>query len=192
MEKTELRKLIKERRNTFSKKELASLSDRIADNLFKLEELAFVKNVLIYVSTNVEVDTRKLILKFFEAGVNVYVPRVVDLGQGLMRFFKINSLEDLEPGCMKILEPKLNLEELDEARIDDSFCIIMPGLSFDKKGHRLGYGGGFYDRFNARVNPKLLKVALSFEFQLVDELIANEFDIDVDKVITEKEIINCK
>ena len=154
--------------------------------------MTFVKNVLIYVSTKGEVDTLGLIEEFFKLGKIVYVPKVIDIKTGLMRFYKISSLEDLEPGCMNILEPKKSLEILDESLIDDSFVIVMPGLAFDKKGHRLGYGGGFYDRFNARVYSGLLKLALSFDFQLIDELIANEFDIDVDKVITENEIINCK
>ena len=192
MEKTELRKLIKEKRKTFSKKELDNLSLKIADNLLSLKEMTFVKNVLIYVSTKGEVDTLGLIEEFFKLGKIVYVPKVIDIKTGLMRFYKISSLEDLEPGCMNILEPKKSLEILDESLIDDSFVIVMPGLAFDKKGHRLGYGGGFYDRFNARVYSGLLKLALSFDFQLIDELIANEFDIDVDKVITENEIINCK
>lgn len=192
MEKTELRKLIKEKRKTFSKKELDKLSLKIADNLLSLKEMAFAKNVLIYVSTKGEVDTLRLIEELFKLGKIVYVPKVIDIKTGLMRFYKISSLEDLEPGCMNILEPKKSLEILEESLIDDSFVIVMPGLAFDKKGHRLGYGGGFYDRFNARVYSGLLKLALSFDFQLVDELIANEFDIDVDKVITENEIINCK
>lgn len=192
MEKTELRKLIKEKRKTFSKNELDKLSLKIADNLLSLKEMAFVKNVLIYVSTKGEVDTLGLIEELFKLGKIVYVPKVIDIKTGLMRFYKISSLEDLEPGCMNILEPKESLEILEESLIDDSFVIVMPGLAFDKKGHRLGYGGGFYDRFNARVYSGLLKLALSFDFQLVDELIANEFDIDVDKVITENEIINCK
>lgn len=192
MEKTELRKLIKEKRKTFSKNELDNLSLTIADNLLSLKEMAFVKNVLIYVSTKGEVDTLGLIEELFKLGKIVYVPKVIDIKTGLMRFYKISSLEDLEPGCMNILEPKKSLEVLEESLIDDNFVIVMPGLAFDKKGHRLGYGGGFYDRFNARVYSGLLKLALSFDFQLVDELIANEFDIDVDKVITENEIINCK
>lgn len=192
MEKTELRKLIKEKRKTFSKKELDKLSLKIADNLLSLKEMAYAKNVLIYVSTKGEVDTLGLIEELFKLGKIVYVPKVIDIKTGLMRFYKISSLEDLEPGCMNILEPKESLEILEESLIDDSFVIVMPGLAFDKKGHRLGYGGGFYDRFNARVYSGLLKLALSFDFQLVDELIANEFDIDVDKVITENEIINCK
>ena len=192
MEKTELRKLIKEKRKTFSKKELDNLSLKIADNLLSLKEMTFVKNVLIYVSTKGEVDTLGLIEEFFKLGKIVYVPKVIDIKTGLMRFYKISILEDLEPGCMNILEPKKSLEILDESLIDDSFVIVMPGLAFDKKGHRLGYGGGFYDRFNARGYSGLLKLALSFDFQLIDELIANEFDIDVDKVITENEIINCK
>lgn len=192
MEKTELRKLIKEKRKTFSKNELDNLSLTIADNILSLKEMAFVKNVLIYVSTKGEVDTLGLIEELFKLGKIVYVPKVIDIKTGLMRFYKISSLEDLEPGCMNILEPKKSLEVLEESLIDDNFVIVMPGLAFDKKGHRLGYGGGFYDRFNARVYSGLLKLALSFDFQLVDELIANEFDIDVDKVITENEIINCK
>lgn len=192
MEKTELRKLIKEKRKTFSKKDLDKLSLTISDNLLSLKEMAYAKNVLIYVSTKGEVDTLGLIEELFKLGKIVYVPKVIDIKTGLMRFYKISSLEDLEPGCMNILEPKESLEILEESLIDDSFVIVMPGLAFDKKGHRLGYGGGFYDRFNARVYSGLLKLALSFDFQLVDELIANEFDIDVDKVITENEIINCK
>jgi 5-formyltetrahydrofolate cyclo-ligase len=192
MDKLKLRQVIKNKRKNMTENDSSSSSNMIKEKFLGLDLCRNKKNVLIYVSTKLEVGTIDLIKELLDRGVNVYTPRVINLEDGLMRFIKISSLNDLEVGCMNILEPKSNLLELDESKIDSTFLLVMPGLAFDKNGHRLGYGGGFYDRFCNRVTNDLLKVALSFDYQIVDSVSVNEFDVSVDVVITEKEIIRCK
>lgn len=192
MDKLKLRQVIKNKRKNMTENDSSSSSNMIKEKFLGLDLCRNKKNVLIYVSTKLEVGTIDLIKELLDRGVNVYTPRVINLEDGLMRFIKISSLNDLEVGCMNILEPKSNLLELDESKIDSTFLLVMPGLAFDKNGHRLGYGGGFYDRFCNRVTKDLVKVALSFDYQIVDSVSVNEFDVSVDVVITEKEIIRCK
>jgi len=192
MEKQELRKLIKEKRNEKNIEELLLLSRGVYSNFIDSNLAKDKKNVLIYLSTSREVNTRDLIKDFFDKNINVYIPRVDSLKEGLMHFYKINSFDDLEKGCMGILEPKSFCKVLDESLIDNSFIEILPGLAFDKKGNRLGYGGGFYDRFNKRAPKSVLKLALSFDFAVFNEIKTSDFDVSVDFIITEKKIIDCK
>lgn len=191
MDKQILRTKIKNLRKSMDTREIAEKNEKIRENLSKIEAVKNAKNILIYVSYGREVDTKELINDFFDAGKNVFVPKVIDLENGLMIFFKIDSLEDLKKGTMGILEPKKECVKLTESLIDDEYIIIMPGLAFDKKGHRLGYGGGFYDRFNARIQ-RIFKVALCFNYQVLEDVSIDEYDINVDMIVTDKEIIDCK
>ena len=104
--------------------------------------------VLTYVSRSEEVGTRALIERLLVSGRRVAVPRT-DLASGTMTFHEISSLDDLAPRTMGILEPPEEAPALtNPAQLVGSVCLV-PGLVFDGAGHRIGYGGGFYDRFLA-------------------------------------------
>lgn len=134
------------------------------------------KTILIYVSLDDEVDTKKLIAYFLTEGFKVAVPRV---DGKMMRFYYIESFNDLENGYKNILEPTRNcILVLD---FDKSICIT-PGICFNKKGYRIGYGAGYYDRFLA--DKSIMSIGLCYKECLIEENFNDKFDVPVNKIIT--------
>lgn len=133
-------------------------------------------DILIYVSLIDEVDTRKLISYFLDLGKSIYVPRV--FGRD-MEFYKIRSFNDLRIGYKNILEPIGN-EKI--VNFDKAICIT-PGVCYNGEGYRIGYGGGFYDRFLSR--NRVFSIGLCYRECLIDEAFNEKTDIYVDKIITD-------
>ena len=182
MLKKDLRKKMKTLRDGMSKDENLRLSLKIAESLFMTPEYKKAENVLIFVSYGSEVDTIPIIKRAISEGKKVAVPRIDD---GIMDFYEIKGLDELIPGFYGILEP----DESHIVRIEPgSALVIVPGLVFDRKLYRIGYGGGFYDRFFSEPFAKnYQKVAIAFDFQVLKEdyIDADENDIPVDLIITE-------
>lgn len=151
----------------------------------KLEELPCFKEadtVYCYVSYNQEVDTRNLIKRTLELGKEVAVPRVEG---NEIEFYKISDLTDLNRGYQGILEPS-GSEILTASKV----LMIFPGLAFDLEKNRVGYGGGFYDRYlESHQNISFEKTALAFDFQVMDAIETFHFDEKVDRIVTDKRII---
>lgn len=150
-------------------------SDAVVDAFLSLDEYKNAKCIMTYVSFNDEVDTFKIIDDAINKGKRVAVPKV--LGDDMFAS-EINSLNDLEAGRFGILEPK-SFKEISNIDI----CIV-PGLAFDKKLNRLGYGKGYYDRFLAGLN--VLKIGLCYIDSVLDEIPVYETDIAMDLIVTEK------
>lgn len=142
--KKRLRAKYKEVRRNMPPEEKAARDAAIFETLSNMHLYRRAKMLVIYVSTPIEVDTRRLISHALGQGKAVVVPRCID-GTRLMEFYRIRSLDDLEKRTFGVLEPKVEQCEKVED-FDRSICIV-PGLSFDYAGYRLGYGGGYYDRF---------------------------------------------
>ncbi|MDL2311041.1 5-formyltetrahydrofolate cyclo-ligase, partial [Peptostreptococcaceae bacterium OttesenSCG-928-C18] len=118
---------------------------------------------------------------------NLYVP-YIDTKENSMKLSLIKDLNnDLEPGYYSIPEPKENLRTPVDNDIID--LVITPGVAFTKDKYRMGYGGGFYDRFFANLKKPPLKIALAYDFQIVDELPSEDYDIPVNIIITENQVI---
>lgn len=177
MTKQEIRQNIKIKRVQMSEDSHREMSSKVLTKLFSLEEYVASNTMYVYVDTQGEVGTKNLILQAFDQGKEVAVPKIED---GVMNFYEISSLDDLAPGYFGILEPEVKRIP----RTPD--IVIVPGVAFSKSKERLGYGGGFYDRF---LKDNVTKVALAFEFQILDELPVEEHDIKMDMIITEKRII---
>lgn len=139
------------------------------------EKIKEATTILIYVSTEDEVDTKKLI-EYFLKNKKVAVPKVIGND---MNFYFINSLDDLENGYFNILEPKTKVEVKDFSNA----LSITPGVCFSKDGYRIGYGKGFYDRFYQK--HKIYKIGLCYKECLVEKLPNDPFDINVDEVISD-------
>lgn len=146
--------------------------------------------VLTYVSRAGEVDTRDLIEALLARGRRVAVPRV-DLEAHRMSFHEIFSLDELEPRTMRILEPAADAPALtDPAELVGSICLV-PGLVFDGAGHRVGYGGGYYDRFLAFYPGD--KVGLARATQLSSNpLPTDPHDVPMDFIATEGSVWSCR
>jgi len=136
--------------------------------------------IFIFVSFRSEVDTHRIIRKALEDGKVVGVPKVLSKKEGI-KVFRISSMSDLEEGYFGVLEPKEGCTEIPAIDID---LIAMPGAAFDGEGGRIGYGGGFYDRYLADAGRSAAKIALAYRFQVLDKVPMEENDIKVDGIIT--------
>lgn len=151
-----------------------------------LEDPFFQKSKYLcaYVSMPHEADTVKILSHALKSGKNVCVP-LTKLKELQLEFYEIKNLKrDLRPGVMGILEP--NPQYTKKADIKKIDYVLVPGLSFDKRCHRLGYGAGLYDRFLKKLSKKALKVGLAFDFQILERVPNQAHDIQVDVVITNK------
>lgn len=182
MDKKAVRSFIRKQKKAMTQEEISSKSKKIVKSLLKNSCFLEAEAIYCYVSYNQEVETKELIQEALKMGKKVAVPKVV--GEN-MEFFYITSMDELQVGYQGILEP------ITEKRaIESKVCLIMPGLAFDTLKNRVGYGGGFYDRYLAK-NMKTVfhKIALAFDFQVVPSIDVDSFDQKVDLIITPDGII---
>ena len=165
-------------------------SDEIHQRFFQLTEQYDLRSYFLFVSFRSEVETMGLINQLLGGGKIVSVPFVSVKEKKMTAVRLINPGEDLVPGYYGILEPSRKI--VDERKIDPAGIdiVVLPGSVFDEKGGRLGYGGGFYDRFLAlEIRPSALRVALAFDMQVLEEVPQQPHDMPVDFIITENRII---
>ncbi|MDF2945699.1 MAG: 5-formyltetrahydrofolate cyclo-ligase [Bacillales bacterium] len=151
----------------------------IHNKLFATESWSNSKNISITLSTELEIDTYAIIRKAWEQGKNVSVP-ATDVLTKSMTFYNINSFDNLKTTKFGIKEPDENHEE---SKIENFDLIIVPGVYFNKRKYRIGYGGGYYDRFLPKV--KATKISLAYDFQVDEIFVEDKFDYPVDTIITE-------
>ena len=144
---------------------------------------------MFYVATKSEVQTKNMIEKSLAMGKNIFIPIMDDLSCNLKPSLLIDFNKELKKNNQGILEPKQEFQRIYSPEKMD--LIILPGIAFDLKGNRIGRGKGYYDRFLKGVKPSTIKIALAFEIQIVKKIPLDLNDIPVDKVITEKRIIQC-
>lgn len=161
--------------------ERRKLSGLIAKKLQKLPEYKEAKTLLCYVSYGSEADTCDLIVKALAEKKKVYCPKVEGDGLG---FYRIFSLADLKPGYRSILEPEGRTERFDEAQDWERTVMLVPGTAFDLSGHRIGYGGGYYDRYLSGFaeGKRPFCIGLCFQCQLA-EITPCAQDQDMDLVL---------
>ncbi len=178
--KNALRRRYKERRRLMTQTRKAMADHRIAVRLRSLTSYRRAKTVLVYVSMPIEVDTREIIRRALSDGKRVAVPRCVP-GTREMEFYLIDSLDSLLPGTFDVLEPVPDPAHL-LTDFSHSICVV-PALACDREGYRLGYGGGYYDRF-LRDYPGE-KVLILYKCCLVPHLWHGRYDVPVDRIVTE-------
>ncbi len=182
MDKNEVRQLIKGYRQRLSDDDVKIQSRLIIDRLKKSDIYKDAENVFLYISYNREVDTYMLLSQCLMDGKKVYAPRVLSKTQ--MEFYRVSDENDLVSGYMGIMEPSDSCEKVSVR----SGLFIMPGLAFDYDFHRIGYGGGFYDRYLSDDNT-FVKAALAFDFQLLESIPYEEHDLKPDYIITQTQFI---
>lgn len=175
--KKELRKIISAKKRALSEEQIAAKSHDLIMQFIECDEYKSCDTLYVYLSYNQEVRTKELIECARRDGKKVAAPRVE--GEAI-KFYYLKGDEDIVPGFKGIPEPAEGLEPSD----DKTALMLMPGLAFDKSGKRLGYGGGFYDRFLEKEHHTT--VALCFDFQLVDSVPTEEYDLPVDLVIVSR------
>lgn len=182
-------KRIQKTREALTEAEIILKSQEIEKKFYQSIDLQNVKNLLIYMATKKEVQTRGIINICLKKNIKTYLP-VVDTLRTKIFFSRVSDVDDLIKGPFGIYQPSPKKENLlnNTNEID---LIIVPGLVFDKKGGRIGSGKGYYDKFLGTVPSHKLIIALAFEFQIVDEIKQCSHDIPVHKIITEKRIVSC-
>ncbi len=182
--KTNLRKEIKHKRNLFTNEQKEEIFTKISSNIYSLKSYNNADTILIFVSFDGEIDTHRIINHSLEAGKRVAVPRCVE-GTREMQFYYINSFDDLKSANYGILEPEPNKEML-YTENSENHLMIAPCLSCDESGYRLGYGGGYYDRYLENFKGKTAVVV--FEELILKKFWRGKFDIPCNIIVSEQKI----
>lgn len=165
----------------------AEKDSAIKGNLLKLEEYKKAGSILFFASFRSEVNTIPMIESALAQGKAVLLPKVNRKTKKL-DIFEIKSIQELEKGFMGIPEPA----ELRPKKPGNADIILFPGAAFDLAGGRLGYGGGYYDKMlSSRNGKKAHLIALAYELQIEEKIPIEPHDIRVEKIVTEKRVINC-
>ena len=165
--KLEIRKEIKEKLNKQSKAQRLRKSRLIKEKLFNLTEFKRAGYVMFYIATDNEVETNFMIAEAQKIGKKIAVP-VIFKGEKRLIASLLENFKELTPGPYKLLQPQNKyIREIPKEKID---LVVVPGLAFDKEGHRLGRGGGYYDRFLADFPSDTPRIGLAFDFQVVKSL----------------------
>lgn len=192
MSRNELRKKLLYKRDQLSQIQRIEKSNRIQNNIFENEFIRKAKTVLCYVDFRSEVKTRMFIKKCIQDSKILTVPYTL-IDKSNLLAVQIRNLEnDLQSGYCSILEPIPDLivnSYIDPHVID---VVIVPGSVFDSTGGRLGYGGGFYDRFLYQSCPKAVRIALAYELQMTEKVPMEEHDQFMDMIVTENKIYDCR
>jgi len=182
MDKNIIRKHIKQIRQSLSDEYIKEKSSIIEDKIFAMEIIARADVVMAYFSMPSEVNTHGMIERLLSMGKKVALPKSMT-NTCELEISLISSLADLKPGPYGIMEPdEQKVIPIDFREVD---IVIVPGVAFDRFGHRIGHGKGYYDRFLAKLTESQLKIGLCFDFQLYDRLCVEDFDISVDCVISD-------
>ena len=175
MDKKELRRAIREKKRAMTEDEIENRSAKLAQLLYASDAYRNAQTIYGYLPYNQEVRTVPMLEQALRDGKRVAVPKVFG---DEMKFLYLEDLTQVAKGYAGIPEP---IADEPEAR-DNSALVLMPGLAFDPQGHRIGYGGGFYDKFLS-AGPNHPTLALCYDFQLLPELETEEHDIPVDTVL---------
>ena len=188
MNRDELRKSILARRDLLTKEVREAASEAIARHLPELPLWHMAHTILFYLNFRSEVETRSLLDHALEQGKRVCAPRTITRDRRLL-VHEINEPgRDLRPGYCGIPEPDpATCPLLEPARLD---LVLVPGSVFDRQGGRLGYGGGYYDRFFSNHAPQASRLALCYEMQLVDKLPLQPHDVAMQFILTEKQLLS--
>ena len=175
MNKQELRRAIRERKRAMTEEEIVERSNALAEKFYNSPAYQAASTIYGYLPYNQEVRTVPMLQRALDDGKRVAVPKVY--GEE-MRFIYLEDLTQVSKGYAGIPEPIADAPVAEDQRA----LVLMPGLAFDPQGHRIGYGGGFYDKFLAK-EPHHPTLALCYEFQMQVHLDTEEFDIPVDTVL---------
>jgi 5-formyltetrahydrofolate cyclo-ligase len=182
--KRRLRARIRALRDEIPAEERERATRAIGDAVLALAEVRAAATAMVFASFGTEVGTGPIVEGLIDRGVRVALPRVE--GRGLVPI-------EYRPGDAMVVSAFGMPEPTGSSVVDvrEIDLAITPGLAFDRHGHRVGYAGGFYDRFFAAARPDLVRVGVCFAVQLVDDVPHGPFDEPVDVVVTEREVVRC-
>ena len=179
-EKSSLRKVLLEKRDSTSFDLMKIASKQIHQNLKKITEFSIAKSIGCYYPVGSEVLTQDIMQAALSEDKEILLPKVV--GKDLM-FRKIKGLNSLEKGNFDIMEPRDNCPPSEKLDV-----VLIPAIGISRNGFRLGYGFGYYDRFLAKID--VTTIALTYAKQIVKSIPSSENDVRIDWVVTEDEFFN--
>jgi len=192
MDKAALRRKMRQLRHDQPRELAIERSGRAQEFILSSSLWQKARTVALYMPTQGEIGTERLFQDALARGKELYLPRVVPGSRGTMFFVRVSGREDLVPGAYGILEPKPSLKGLGKADFRPDFAVV-PGGAFDWSGHRLGFGGGYYDRFFAGKSGKnCVLTGLCFDFQTVGEVPAAAWDVLMTQGCTETRFSACR
>ena len=186
--KKELRKTALIKRRAMRPEKRVAESHGIFRQLRNFELYKQAACVFCYVSVEDEVQTREILNQVLADRKKLCIPYIAEPKTRIMTAARLNSLDELKPGYWDI--PSVGVDNYHEVNPVEIDFVVVPGAAFDKEGHRLGLGGGFYDIFLKKVRNAAL-VAVAYECQLMDEIKVMDHDIPVDYLLTHNGIIKC-
>jgi 5-formyltetrahydrofolate cyclo-ligase len=184
-EKPEIRKRLLRLRDAMTQAQIAAGSAAILERLTLLEPVRRALTLMVYLNFGSEVVTDDLVRWGLRNGKRIAVARCIPESRGLAAC-QIGGLEEVAPGHYGIREPKAPSSlPVPAGEID---AVIVPAVAFDRRGYRIGYGGGYYDRFLPQA-PQAVRIGIAFACQVVDRLPVDVHDIPMDGIVTDAETI---
>ena len=185
MEKNILRKEMIEKRRQLDGQEREKAGAAAADQLIKLALWDEADWVFLYCAVRGEFPTDAIRDAAFAAGKRVAAP--VSLENGIMHFYELRSREDVQIGKYHIPEPRRQDQEVVPT---ERTIVLVPGTAFSEAGDRMGYGGGYYDRYLKQADG--ISIGLAYEFQVLAVIPREEHDVRLSLLVTEERICSCK
>lgn len=179
--KEEIRKKILLRRKNITQAQVSLLSAEISKKVLSIKKIKGVQKYLVYLPTGNEVDTKLIIHFLIQNNKKIYLTAFFKNDWLVSEFY---SLDDLEKNQFNIYQPK----KIVKANIADVDLAFIPGVAFSKRGNRIGFGKGVYDKLLA--NFKGLKIGLAYEFQILNDLPMDAHDLKMDLIFSEKRILD--
>ncbi len=203
MTKSEIRRHYKARRNELTSEHMIEYNKRILERLFASDQFTKCTMLFTYISFGKEVGTHEIINKALQMNKRVYVPRVENkecqasqdtLMSNEMNFYEITGFDSLIRSDYGILEPDSDTrDKYVSSMSDNNKLMLLPGLAFDTKGNRIGYGAGYYDRYLGKfAQDEWNKLALAYDFQIANKLTVGIYDVPADFIVTPDRTIICK
>jgi 5-formyltetrahydrofolate cyclo-ligase len=184
--KSELRQDMRQTLQTLSAAQRQQFSEQVATRLFSLPEVGKASTFLLFAPLPEEINTQPIFLRLRELKKRVAFPWI-DSQQVDMRCMEVDDWEKLQPNALGFPEPSFQQEkEMNPGNLE---IILTPGLAFDRRGHRLGRGKGYFDRFFANSQVRALRIGLFYSIQEIDFLPVDTWDFPLDMILTDKEII---
>lgn len=187
MTKKLMRNAMREKLTFLDEVAYTNYSKQIEDLFLQHVAASNVSTIGITISNFPEVDTWSIIKHLWNLGKNVVVPKCSPIDRSMV-FYQIQNFDQLEQVYMHLLEPNPQMSKAVTPQEID--MLVVPGIVYSEKGYRIGYGGGYYDRF--LMNFKGDTLSLAFDIQVVKYVEYDVFDLPVDKIITPKAIFLCK
>lgn len=184
LSKAGLRESIRARRRAIPENERKRAAEAVAALLSRIPQLTGANLVLAYAANREELDPGPAIAALRESGVRIAYPRV---SNDALDVHEVDNPSDLVLGTFSIREPRPDAPRVDIGAID---VVLVPAIAFDRRGYRIGYGGGFYDRFFAHLPTGPLRVGLAFDEQLLDQVPVQPHDEPVDMIVTPSAVLH--